>query len=326
MNMMQNFQNTSKIAFDKLEIFKSLAQKGEYKDEKTKTLIKKWEDGEVASNLFIIQITNGLSFLGIINGMFEREGFGVNTYKNGDIYFGYFSEDKRNKHGIYSYKPKIENNFISSEYYYGLWKDDYRNEYGVYLWLKENKNIISFSDFENAIFTAYVGNIDQDVFTKGTLLIKNENDNFIYHGSFNKEGKKEGDLCFFYSLKKNILIYGYFQNDIFISGHFATFNSEGNIINLCKCNQGKIINRNENNQEVEQILINFRKVIMSKDYFRNIYEVFGQAIKFRESNKNNIEIFNSSYYIDIINAAVGYNKISIFRNIENKLKMEILSN
>ena len=326
MNMMQNFQNTSKIAFDKLEIFKSLAQKGEYKDEKTKTLIKKWEDGEVASNLFIIQITNGLSFLGIINGMFEREGFGVNTYKNGDIYFGYFSEDKRNKHGIYSYKPKIENNFISSEYYYGLWKDDYRNEYGVYLWLKENKNIISFSDFENAIFTAYVGNIDQDVFTKGTLLIKNENDNFIYHGTFNKEGKKEGDLCFFYSLKKNILIYGYFQNDIFISGHYATFNSEGNIINLCRCNQGKIVNRNENNQEVEQILINFRKVIMSKDYFRNIYEVFGQAIKFRESNKNNIEIFNSSFYIDIINAAVGYNKISIFRNIENKLKMEILSN
>jgi hypothetical protein len=65
---------------------------------------------------------------------------------------------------------------------------------------------------------------------------------------------------------------------------------------------------------------------MSKDYFRNIYEVFGQAIKFRESNKNNIEIFNSSFYIDIINAAVGYNKISIFRNIENKLKMAILSN
>jgi hypothetical protein len=245
MNMMQNFQNTSKIAFDKLEIFKSLAQKGEYKDEKTKTLIKKWEDGEVASNLFIIQITNGLPFLGVINGMFEREGFGVNTYKNGDIYFGYFSEDKRNKHGIYSYKPKIENNFISREYYYGLWKDDYRNEYGVYLWLKENKNISPFSDFENAIFTAYVGNIDQDVFTKGTLLIKNENDNFIYHGTFNKEGKKEGDLCFFYSLKKNILIYGYFQNDIFISGHFATFNSEGNIINLCRCNQGKIVNRNE---------------------------------------------------------------------------------
>ena len=324
--MMQNFQNTSKITFDKLDIFRSLSKKGEYKDEKANTIIKKWEDGEVTSNLFILQIKNGLQFLGVINGIFEREGFGFNTYKNGDIYFGYFSEDKRNKHGIYSYKPKIENNFISREYYYGLWKDDYRNEYGVYLWLKENKNISPFSDFENAIFTAYVGNIKQDVFTKGTLLIKNENDYFIYHGNFNKEGKKEGNLCFFYSLKKNMLFYGSFQKDIFISGYIATFNTEGNIINLCKCNQGKIMNRNEINQEVEQFLINFRKVIMSKDYFKNIYEVFGKAIEFRDKNLNNIEIFNSGYYIDIINAAVVYNKISIFRNIENMLKMAVLSN
>ena len=326
MNMMQNFQNTSKITFDKLEIFKSLSKKGEYKDEKTKAIIKKWEDGEVSSNLLILQTKNGLSFLGVINGNFEREGFGFNTYKNGDIYFGYFSEDKRNKHGIYYYKPKIENNFISSEYSYGLSNDHFRNEYGVYLWLKENKNISPFSDFESAKFTAYVGKIDQDIFIKGTLLIKNENDSFIYHGNFNKDGKKEGDLCFFYSFKKNMLFYGSFQNDKFISGHFITFNAEGNIINLCKCNQGRILNRNEKNQEVEQISINFRESIISKDYFRNIYEVFEQAIKFKDNNMNNVEIFNSDYYIDIINAAVGYNKISIFRNIENKLKMAVLSN
>ena len=86
------------------------------------------------------------------------------------------------------------------------------------------------------------------------------------------------------------------------------------------------MNRNEINQEVEQFLINFRKVIMSKDYFKNIYEVFGKAIEFRDKNMNNVEIFNSGYYIDIINAAVGYNKISIFRNIENMLKMAVLSN
>lgn len=313
---MQYYQNTSKITFDKLEIYKSLANKGEYKDEKTNTIIKKWEDGEVSSNLFILQIKNNPSFSGVVNGMFEREGFGFNTYQNGDNYFGYFSEDKRNKHGIYSYKPKIENNFISSEYYYGLWKDDYRSDYGIYLWLKENKNISPFSDFKSAIFTAYVGNIDQDAFTKGTLLIKNENDNCIYHGNFNKQGKKEGDLCFFYSFKKNMLLYGTFRNDIFISGHFATFNSEGNIINLCRCNQGKIINRNEINQDVEQHLTNFRDVIMSKDYLGEIYKVFGQVISFKDKNKNNVEIFNSDKYIDIIHAAVVYNKISIFRKIE----------
>ena len=56
--------------------------------------------------MFIIKIEGDTSFLGVVNGMFEREGFGVNTYQNGDNYFGYFSEGERNKHGIYSFKPK----------------------------------------------------------------------------------------------------------------------------------------------------------------------------------------------------------------------------
>ena len=145
---MKSLQSQNKIIFDKLEIFKSLDKKGEYKDEKSKTTIKKWEDDDVTSNMFILKIDNDCPFLGVVNGMFEREGFGLNTYQNGDKYFGYFSENERNKHGIYAFKPQLENNYILSEYYYGLWKDNYRNEHGIYLWLKENKNIKPFSDFE----------------------------------------------------------------------------------------------------------------------------------------------------------------------------------
>ena len=328
MSRMQNSQNNSKLTLDKLAIFKSLDRKGEYKDEKAKLIIKKWEDDEVSSNMFTLQIKNECPFLGVVNGMFEREGFGVNTYQNGDIYFGYFSEDERNKHGIYSFKPKIENNFIISEYYYGLWRDNYRNEHGIYLWIKENKNIRPFSNFEDASFTAYVGNIEQDAFTKGTLLIKNGYNYFVYHGSFNKDGKKEGDLCFFYCAQKELLLYGSFENDIFISGHLANFNDEGNIVNIRKYNRGEIINRNEITQieidVVEKILFNFRNVIMSKDYFGDIYKVFGQVINFRDNNMNNLEILNSDKYIDIMNAAVGYNKITIFRDIEKYVETEEL--
>ena len=199
---MKDPQNQTKIIFDKLAIFKSLDKKGEYKDEKQKILIKKWEDDDVTSNMFILKIEGDTTFLGVVNGMFEREGFGINKYKNGDIYFGYFSEDEKNKHGIYSFKPKIENNFISSEYYYGLWKDNYRDEYGIYLWLRENKNIKPFSDFENANFNAFIGKIEQDVFIKGTLLIKNGNEYYVYHGNFNENGKKKESYAFFTQHKK----------------------------------------------------------------------------------------------------------------------------
>ena len=321
MKPMREPQNQNKIIFDKLSIFKSLDKIGEYKDDKSRAIIKKWEDDEVTSNMLILKIDGDCQFLGVVNGIFEREGFGVNTYQNGDKYFGYFSEDERNKHGIYSFKPKIENNYILSEYYYGLWKDNYRNEHGIYLWLKENKNIKPFSDFENANFNAFIGNFEQDIFVKGTLLIKNGQNYFIYHGSFNKEGQKEGDLCFLYSAQKELLLYGRFENDNYISGHMAKFTDDGNIIKLCKYNQGSIINKKDINQLeidiVEKILFNFRNVIMTKDYFGDLYKEFGKVIDFRDKNMNNLEILNSDKYIDIMNYAIGYNKITIFNDIEN---------
>ncbi len=317
---MKEPQKNSKISLDKAAIFKTLDKTGEYKNESLKITIKKWEDDDVVGNMFIIKIEGETPFLGVVNGMFEREGFGVNTYSNGDIYFGYFSKNQRNKHGIYSYKPKLENNFILSEYYYGMWKDDYRDGYGIYLWLRENKSNEPFNNFETSSFKAYIGNISKDIFTKGTLLIKSENNYYIYHGQFNSEGKKHGDLSFFYSAQKELLLYGTFDNDIFISGYIAKFTDEGNIIKINKYFNGKIEEKNESNSKeieiVEKIMFNFRNIIMSKDYFGDIYKEFKEVNKFREKNMNNLEILNSDRYIDIMKAAVGYNKISIFRDIE----------
>ena len=317
---MKEPQKNSKITLDKAAIFKTLDKTGEYKNESLKITIKKWEDDDVVGNMFIIKIEGETPFLGVVNGMFEREGFGVNTYSNGDIYFGYFSENQRNKHGIYSYKPKLENNFILSEYYYGMWKDDYRDGYGIYLWLRENKSNEPFNNFETSSFKAYIGNISKDIFTKGTLLIKSENNYYMYHGQFNSEGKKHGDLSFFYSAQKELLLYGTFDNDIFISGYIAKFTDEGNIIKINKYFNGKIEEKNESNSKeieiVEKIMFNFRNIIMSKDYFGDIYKEFKEVNKFREKNMNNLEILNSDRYIDIMKTAVGYNKISIFRDIE----------
>ena len=317
---MKESQEQNKIIFDKAIIFKSLDKFGEYKNEKLKTTIKKWEDDDVTSNMFIIKIDGDCPFLGVINGLFEREGFGVNTYSNGDYYFGYFSENERNKHGIYSFKPKIENNFILNEYYYGSWKDNFKDGYGIYLWLKENKTTKPFSDFSNASFKAYIGNISRDVFTKGTLLIKSFNNYFVYHGNFNIEGKKHGDLSFFYSAQKELLLYGSFENDNFISGFISTFNGEGNIIKICKYNKGELTERKDINpleiEVVEKIMFNFRNIIMSKDYFGDVYKEFGNVVKFKERHMNNLDILNSDKYIDIMNAVVRYNKITIFKDIE----------
>ena len=171
---MKESQEQNKIIFDKAIIFKSLDKFGEYKNEKLKTTIKKWEDDDITSNMFIIKIDGDCQFLGVINGLFEREGFGVNTYSNGDYYFGYFSENERNKHGIYSFKPKIENDLILSEYYYGSWKDNFKDGYGIYLWMalliQKEKNMVIYPFFiqhrKNFYFMALLKKINlyQDLF------------------------------------------------------------------------------------------------------------------------------------------------------------------
>ena len=68
---MKESQEQNKIIFDKAIIFKSLDKFGEYKNEKLKTTIKKWEDDDITSNMFIIKIDGDCQFLGVINGLFE---------------------------------------------------------------------------------------------------------------------------------------------------------------------------------------------------------------------------------------------------------------
>ena len=121
-----------------------------------------------------------MPFIGVVNYGIKREGYCVNNYQNNDEYFGYYSDDLRNKQGLYIYNPKlIANKFITRQYYFGLWENDKKHGRGIYLWLKENNtNIIynklynPFNNFETSNFNAYIGELDNDNFTKGTLLKK----------------------------------------------------------------------------------------------------------------------------------------------------------
>ena len=82
-----------------------------------------------------------LPFFGIINYEFKREGYYVNKYSNGDDYFGYYSNDLRNKQEIYIYKQKYEiKNTLLMEYYLGIWENDLNERRGIYLWPKKNRD------------------------------------------------------------------------------------------------------------------------------------------------------------------------------------------
>ena len=335
---MEEEQSSSKnkIHYNKNDIIKKLNQNKKYISGNT-TIIRWEDDMNTNTEMYILKNKfNNLPFIGVVNYEFKREGYCINSYLNGDEYFGYYINDLRNKQGLYIYKPKSEiGNKILRQYYFGLWENDYKEGRGIYLWLNEirdnrNRNIINnksynpFNNFEKANFYAYIGLLKKNKFTKGTLL-KKENDNyFVFHGSL-QNLKKNGKNCFYYSAKLEQILYGTFKDDKFIDGFVGKYDDNGQIKEIIKYKNKTIINKdkflpNDNIEELSQKLITFRNIIMSKDYFGILYKVFKDAIDFKNKNMNNIDIFNSDLYIDLMDVEASYNQVSIFKDIEKHIK------
>ena len=332
--MEEESSKKNQIHYDRKAIIEKLKTNQKY--ESGNTTIIKWEDDLNAdTEMYIVKNKfNKIPFIGVVNFEFKREGYCVNSYQNGDEYFGYYSNDERNKQGLYIYKPKIIlNKFISRQYYFGLWENDKKHGRGIYLWLKDNNNTNDiynklynpFNNFDKASFTAYVGEFEKNNFTRGTLLKKEENNYFVYHGQLDtKNLKKNGKECFYYSAKLEEIFLGTFRNDIFVEGYVGKFNEDGELERIIKSQNKKIIEieklpKSENIKNISKKMLTFRNVIMSKDYFGILYNIFKDTINFKNDNMNDINIFNSEKYLDLMEIAASYNQVSIFKDIEKYL-------
>ena len=329
--MLEESSSKNRIHFDKRSILKKLNASEKYQSGTT-TIIR-WEDDlNFDTEMYILKNKyNNLPFIGVVNFEFKREGYCVNSYLNGDEYFGYYSNDVRNKQGLYIYKPKYENNnIILRQYYFGLWENDLKQGRGIYLWLYENKknginNNLSnklynvFNNFDKANFQAYIGLFEQNEFTKGTLIKKEENNYFVFHGFF-QNLKKNGKNCFYYSAKLEEVLYGTFSDDIFIEGFVGKFNDNGELEKMIKYKNKKIIEKTEDDKDIAKKMLTFRNIIMSKDYFGILFNIFKDAIEFKNENMNDVNFFNSDTYIDLMDIAASYNQVSIFKDIEKHIK------
>ena len=327
--MLEEKSSKNKIQFDKRDILKKIKSYQKYQSGNT-TIIRWEDDFDFDIEKYILKNkTNNLPFLGVVNGEFKRDGYCLNTYSNGDEYLGYYINDVRNKQGLYIYKPKFEtgNKILLRQYYFGLWENDIKQGKGIYLWLKDNKNNMynksynPFNNFEKANFEAYIGLFDQNKYTKGTLIQKRDNNYFVFHGFFNNS-KKNGKNCYYYTAKLEEVVYGTFKDDIFIEGFVGKFNEEGDLKNMVEYKKKKIIEKNNDNinKEIAKKLMTFRNVILSQDYFGILYNIFKDAIDFKNENMKDVDIFNSDLYIDLMDVASSYNHCSIFKDIEKYLK------
>ena len=265
-----------------------------------------------------------IPFLGIVNFNFKRFGYCLNAYINGDIYFGNYYKDVISKKGFYSYKPEIENDYKLSQYYYGFWENNLFEGNGIYLWIKEPKDILPFSNIDISSFDAFIGNSEKGQFKKGVLLnYKGINNFFIYYGSFSNDGKKEGKNCFYYCSTLEEICFGNYNNGIFYEGFVGKFNKDtGNINNLIfykkeenENPEGKRI-KVENEKNVVYIMNKFRKIVLTNNFAKNIFDEFKQILKFRDEKMKDINtIINNNQYEEIIKLFTT-EKINLYQELE----------
>ena len=334
----EQIQKSSPIQFNTKEIQDSLQKTGIY--QKDSFTIKIWLDADEYSEdnnkipededlMFVIQNKDKkAAFLGVVNYYFKREGYCLNTYLNGDIYYGYYSSDCRNKQGLYSYMPKkINEKEMLHQFYYGTWKNDLFNGNGIYLWLREkNSNNNIFSDFDKSNFQAFIGNAIKGIFNKGALISKEKNNYFVYYGSLSAQGKKEGKNCFYYSANLENLCFGTFKNNIFVDGYVGKFNDNGELIDIIKFKKNNIKNEVEKiifdkKDKIYENLSKIRNVLLSKDYFGILYEVFAEIIKFRNEKMNDMEIILSDKYVQVMKSLSTFNNVTLCKDIENFLDL-----
>ena len=255
MRISRNMKSSSinSIEIDKLKVMKEINENGQY--ENNNILLKLSELNEETENKsYLIEITKkNSSFIGILNEEFKREGYGLNNFENGDKYLGYFQNDQRSHNGIYFWSPEIKDKKILTECYYGNWKNNKKEESGIYIWLSEPNNN---SIFDEANFEAFIGKFEDDMYKKGTYLIKEEDEYYLYHGLFDREGKKSDDDAYFYSSKNDTLIHGRISKDIFRNGYIFVFDSDnGSVKEMAYCNfdkNGNLIDYNYKNNLLKE--------------------------------------------------------------------------
>lgn len=322
---------SNNIEIDRTKVMQELNENGQYEDNNIFIKLAELEEEEDENkNTYITEMTKHNSlFIGVLNEQFKREGYGLNNFENGDKYFGYFENDQRNKNGIYFWSPENKGKKVISECYFGNWKNNKKEKSGIYLWLTEpiNNNI-----FEEANFEAFVGEFEDDMYKVGTYLIKEGDEYYLYHGRFDRQGRKSDDNAFFYSSKNDRLIHGRISRDVFRNGYIFVFDSNtGTVKEMAYCTfdkEGNLIDSTyksnllkEDKEKEEKSMCKFRNTILKVDYFGYIYSKYKELYNFINNEIDSAEAFEDIEKLEKIQKLCDdYNHNNIYHDIEKNNK------
>ena len=183
-------------------------------------------------------------------------------------------------------------------------------------------------EFENANFDAYVGEFEDEKYLRGTYLSKLNKEYYLYHGYFDKEGKKTDDNAYFYTSKSNKIFHGKILNDVLQYGILASFDDNGEKIKevvYCTFNEDGSVNDvyEENQLSPEDVegekrkIMNFRNIVLDGDYYNKIYNKFVKTKNKVDKLGDMVSVLEREKSIPEINKILKkYSKKNIYYDIE----------
>jgi len=289
--------------------------------------LQKWE-GDKGSEYYLVSAEkNNFSYRGILNSKFQRHNYGLNIYTNGDVYFGNYDNDFRDKHGAYLFAPVKEDGYVYSEMYFGLWKDNMKDHHGIYTWIKQKEGT---SDFDNAELDAFVGDIQYENMKRGCYFSKINNNYYIYYGSFDISGYKTDNRAFIYDNQKDRVFCGKIFKDKIVNGYLMFHEADGNFLtliyvefdenqNLIKTVRMEDIDQADRNKKIDE-MAKFRTLIFEEECFMKIHQKWKEVKNAVENDIKNENVYNDEIiFPKLMKLTASYNDITLFRNLEKLL-------
>jgi hypothetical protein len=240
--------------------------------------------------------------------------------------------DMKDGHGAYFYTPSVVNNCMHSEIYYGHWRENQKDKIGIYIWLREMQGLDREENkLEGVDFDAFVGEIENDCYSRGCYLTKLGESFYVYYGGFDQEGHKNDDNGLFYDNVRDSIFKGKIVNDKFVSGYLISFDDYGELKNMIYVEIDdndlpiKLLKPEEIEENIKSTVLeqakSFKSALVDFDYFTDIYEKVIEIRKFVNTKLDNLAIFDSNQdYPKMFKMSSEYNLNNMYREVKKKEK------
>jgi hypothetical protein len=326
-NKSPSIKETLPLKINLSEMIEVLNKSGKYSDDNIelefykKDKVNESTDNNDSKQMYGRIAKEKFQYIGVLNESLERDLFGINVYKNSDIYIGHYQRGIKSGKGFYMFSPKpstTSTKKIVYEFYNGSFQEDKKNGLGSYVWIEEKEGDNSL---DNCKMDSFIGTFENDKRNRGLYLEKIDDVFCAYYGNF-KDGLKHDSKALIYDNENDRVFRARYENGKPVSGYVVTFTEEDQIANVSYVTydtesniKAIAIEKFIEKTTLEKITLEcktYRKILFEEKCFENCYEnakiLINASKKF---TRLSFERFNNT---------TGYDEIVEFLN--NKTEQE----